>query len=566
MSTGAHLVVDRLVAGGVEVCFANPGTSEMHFVAALDSAPQMRAVLCPFEGVATGAADGYARIAGRPAATLLHLGPGMANGLANLHNARRAHSPVVNVVGDHATYHQKLDAPLQSDIDALGNWLNGTVHRPASGAELGAVVDAAVFSATISPGHIATLILPADLSWNESESDGAAARNVPLSTREQEIVRLLSQGYATREIAEKLTVSIRTVEGHVYRAYQKLRRTKEEPFAALAPVGVDTTGAAKLLKSHGEHTVLLLGGPATTATGLRAAARISAATGAKALVETFPARLARGRGVPDIPRLGYFAEQAQEQLRGTRHLMVIEARSPVTFFAYPNMASDLVPAGATVHTLTVRALEELADRLGAPEAPASWASPAELPTGPLRSDNWASVIGALLPENAIISDEANTSGLLLPYATAASPAHDVLTLTGGAIGQGLPVAIGAAIAAPERPVIALQADGSALYTISALWTMAREQLDITIVILNNHAYAILQLELTRVGASAAGPKAQSLLDLSNPEVDFVAIAQGFGMPATRASTAEELAAQFSAALNEPGPHLIDAAVPAPSFG
>jgi acetolactate synthase I/II/III large subunit len=230
------------------------------------------------------------------------------------------------------------------------------------------------------------------------------------------------------------------------------------------------------------------------------------------------------------------------------------------------MASDLVPAGATVQTLTVRALEELADRLGAPEVPASLASPAQLPTGPLRSDNWASVIGGLLPENAIISDEANTSGLLLPYATAASPPHDVLTLTGGAIGQGLPVAIGAAIAAPDRPVVALQADGSALYTISALWTMAREQLDITVVILNNHAYAILQLELTRVGASsAAGPKAQSLLDLSHPDIDFVAIAEGFGVPSTRATTAEELAAQFSAAVGETGPHLIDAAVPAPAF-
>jgi acetolactate synthase I/II/III large subunit len=513
MTTGAHVVVDRLIAGGVDVCFANPGTSEMHFVAALDSAPQMRAVLCPFEGVATGAADGYARITGRPAATLLHLGPGMANGLANLHNARRAHSPVVNVVGDHATYHQKLDAPLQSDIDALGHWLTGTVHRPASGADLGDAVDAAILSAT-SSRHVATLILPADLSWSEAESDG----------------------------------------------------TKNAPFAEPVPVHVDTSGAANVLKSHGDSTVLLLGGPATTAAGLRAAARICAATGAKALVETFPARLTRGQGAPDIPRLGYLAEQAQEQLRGTTHLMLVETRSPVTFFAYPNMESDLVPAGADVHTLTVRAIEELADRLGAPEAPVSVASPAELPTGPLRSDNWASVIGALLPENAIISDEANTSGLLLPYATAASPGHDVLTLTGGAIGQGLPVAVGAAIAAPERPVVALQADGSALYTISALWTMAREQLDVTVVVLNNHAYAILQLELTRVGASAAGPKALSLLDLSNPDIDFVAIAEGFGVPASRATTAEELAAQFSAAIAEPGPHLIDAAVPAPSFG
>jgi len=547
MSTGAHTVIERLLAGGVDVCFANPGTSEMHFVAALDASPGMRAVLCLFEGVATGAADGYARIAGKPAATLLHLGPGMANGLANLHNARRAHSPIVNVVGDHATYHQKLDAPLQSDIDALGNWLQGTVHRPASTAELAATVDAAIASATYGAGRVATIILPADLSWSESNSDGAAPPMTPrdaLTSREREIMTLVAQGYTNREIAEELTISTRAVEGHLYRTNRPL----------------------EILKTYGEQVVLLLGGPATTSAGLRAAARISAATGAKALVETFPARLARGRSVPDIPRLGYFAEMAQEQLRGTRHLMLAGARSPVAFFAYPNMPGDLVPKGTEVHTLATARLEEIADRLGAPDVPEPPGRAAELPTGPLRSDNWAAVIGALLPENAIISDEANTSGLLLPDATAASPPHDVLTLTGGAIGQGLPVAIGAAIAGPHRPVIALQSDGSALYTISALWTMAREHLDITVVILNNHAYAILQLELMRVGASAAGPKAQSLLELYKPDIDFVAIAEGFGVPATRATTAEELATHFSAAIAEPGPHLIDAVVSAPSFG
>jgi acetolactate synthase-1/2/3 large subunit len=517
MSTGAEVVLERLVAGGVDVCFANPGTSEMHFVAGLDSAPQMRAVLCLFEGVATGAADGYARIAGRPAATLLHLGPGMANGLANLHNARRAHSPVVNVVGDHATYHQKFDAPLQSDIDALGNWVHGSVHRPASVAELGEAVNAAITSATTSPGRIATLILPADLSWSDSNSEGTAAGNVG-------VTRLAELG--AHELGE-----------------------------------VEITSAVKLLKSHGEHAVLLLGGPALTADGLRAAARICAVTGAKAFVETFPARLARGRGVPNIERLGYFAEQAQEQLTGTRHLILAGARSPVSFFAYPNLPSDLVPGGAEVHHLPAGQLQQIADQLGAPDGDfESAANAVQLPTGPLRADNWASVIGALLPENAIISDEANTSGLRLPDATAASPPHDILTLTGGAIGQGLPVALGAAIAAPHRPVVALQADGSALYTISALWTMARERLDITVVILNNHAYAILQVELMRVGASGAGSMARSLLDLSAPDIDFVAIAQGFGVPATRAISAEELADQFSAALSGPGPHLIDAVV------
>jgi acetolactate synthase-1/2/3 large subunit len=511
MTTGAHVVLERLVAGGVEVCFANPGTSEMHFVAALDDSPGMRAVLCLFEGVATGAADGYARVAGKPAATLLHLGPGMANGLANLHNARRAHSGVVNVVGDHATYHQKLDAPLQSDIDALGHWLTGSVYRPASSADLAVTADAAIAAA--AAGRIATLVLPADLSWSEADDAGPAPADAPPR-----------------------------------------------------PADHDITDVIEVLKTAGPNAVLLLGGAATAEPGLRSAAGISAATGARVLVETFPARLRRGRGLPDIPRLGYFAEMAQEQLKDATDLILVGARSPVAFFAYPNVPSDLVPAGATVRELPVGRLKDVAEGLGAPPPPESTANPPALPTGPLRADNWVAVIGALLPDNAIISDEANTSGLLLPAATAASPPHDVLTLTGGAIGQGLPVAVGAAIAAPDRPVIALQSDGSALYTISALWTMAREQLDITVVLLDNSAYAILQLELMRVGASAGGPKARSLLDLSNPGIDFVAVAEGLGVPATRATTAEELGDQFGAAVTEPGPHLIDAVVPAAQFG
>ena len=339
MTTGAHVVIDRLIAGGVEVCFANPGTSEMHFVAALDAAPQMRAVLCPFEGVATGAADGYARIAGKPAATLLHLGPGMANGLANLHNARRAHSPVVNVVGDHATYHQKLDAPLQSDIDALGEWLSGTVHRPASAAELGDAVDAAIAAATCGPGRIATLILPADLSWSESNPTAAQ----PFNRHQRVCDASLSRAGDRRRSSNRDTPDRRDCT----------RNSPSRPGTVEVPLHT-ANRPVEILKTHGEQAVLLLGGPATTAAALRAAARISAATGAKALVETFPARLARGRGVPNIPRLGYFAEQAQEQLRGARHLILVGARSPVAFFAYPNMPSDLVPTGAEVHTLCER--------------------------------------------------------------------------------------------------------------------------------------------------------------------------------------------------------------------
>ncbi|WP_199432410.1 acetolactate synthase large subunit [Qaidamihabitans albus] len=518
---GAQSLIRTLVDAGVDVCFANPGTSEMHFVAALDSAGasdaggEMRAVLGLAEGVVTGAADGYARIAGKPAATLLHLGPGLGNGLANLHNARRAHTPIVNVIGDHATYHKRYDAPLESDIEAVAGSLGGWVRRSASTADVGADAAAAVAAAQDAPGRVATLILPADVSWGEG---GKVCAPVPP------------------------------------------RVAKPVPETTIKSV-------AEVLRT-GEPVALLLGGAACRERALRAANRIANATGAKPFIETFPSRLERGAGLPTIERLGYLAEQVAYQLDGVRHVLLAGTRSPVSFFAYPGKASDLVPEGAQVHTLAdvdddvTSALEHLADVVAPGTEPVlAEARRPELPTGELTAQNWVDVIGALLPEGAIISDEAVTSGLLLPAATAGSPRHDVLTLTGGAIGQGIPLATGAAIAAPDRPVVNLESDGSALYTISALWTQARENLNVTTVLLNNRAYAILRMELQRVGAETSGPKANQLLDLSTPDMDFVRIAEGMGVPATRASTAEELAEQFSRALAEPGPHLIDAMVP-----
>jgi len=515
MTTGAQALMTTLLDSGVRVCFANPGTSEMHFVAALDDVPEMRGVLCLFEGVVTGAADGYARMTGTPAATLLHLGAGLGNGLANLHNARRARVPLVNVIGDHATYHKQYDAPLESDIEPLAEWTHGWVRRISDGTTIGTDTAEAVAAAQATPGRVANLILPADISWSEGGVPAAPA------------------GVA----------------------------------GATAPDRATVQQIAEMLRS-GERAVLLIGGPAAGERGQRAADRIAAATGATPLVETFPVRHTRGAGVPAMDRLGYLAEAAQAQLDGAAHLIVAGAAAPVSFFAYPGKASSLVPEGAQLHTLAetgvdvVAALEELAG-LVAPDVeprPAPAAVP-ELPSGPLDAANWVQVIGALLPENAIISDETNTSGLLLPAATAGSPKHDVLTLTGGAIGQGLPVAVGAAVAEPDRPVLALQADGSAAYTISALWTMARENLNVTVVLLNNHAYAILRLELSRTGAGEGGPKAKELLDLANPDMDFAKIAEGFGVPATVATTCEELAEQFAAAVVDEGPHLIDARIP-----
>lgn len=512
---GAHSLLSTLVGNGVDVCFANPGTSEMHFVAALDAVPEMRSVLTLFEGVATGAADGYARMADKPAAVLLHLGPGLGNGLANLHNARRAHTPMVVVVGDHATYHKAYDAPLESDIDALAGTVSGWTRRTMHTADVAADTTDAV--AASRAGVVSTLILPADVSW----TDGA--RSAPVAT-----------------------------EGEA------------------ASAAGDVVRAASATLRSGAPTVILIGGDATREPGLSAASRVAEATGARLLCETFPARLERGAGVPAVERLAYFAEAAQEQLAGTAHLILAGAKSPVSFFAYPGKPSDLVPEGCDVHVLAphvgaAAALEQLAGDL-APGTTAAVATPArpQLPAGDLTAFTAAAVVGALLPERAIVVDESNTGGIGLAAATAGAPAHDVLTLTGGAIGYGIPAAIGAAVASPDRPVLALQADGSAMYTISGLWTQARENLDVTTVIFNNGAYDILRIELQRVGATSAdpaGPKALELLDLGDPAIDFVKIAQGMGVAARRVVTAEELAAAMTEAFAEPGPHVIDAMIP-----
>ena len=511
---GATALLQTLLACDLDVCFTNPGTSEMHFVAALDAVPGMRALLGLSEGVVTGAADGYGRMADRPAATLLHLGPGLGNGIANLHNARRARTPVVNIVGDHATHHARYDAPLQSDIEGLARNVSGWYLESRTVTDVARDAAQAVAAAQAAPGQVATLVLPADVCWDEgAEPAGPLPRQ------------------------HRATVATDAVEQ-----------------------------VAKALRS-GEPAAIFVGGSALRAEGLRAASAVSRATGAKLLAETFPARLERGAGLPAVERLAYLAEFAELQLSGLRHLVLVDTRSPVSFFAYPGRSSDLVPAGCEVHVLCTggddvpQALQHLLDLVGGGEPALQQALRPERPTGALTGETVAAALGALLPEGAIVSDESNTTGLWLAGATAGAPAHDWLTLTGGAIGQGMPLATGAAVACPDRPVLSIEADGSAMYTLQALWTQAREGLDVTTVILNNRSYAVLNMELQRVGAETTGSRAAELFDLSRPDLDFVSLAQGMGVPATRATTAEELTAQLERALAEPGPHLVEAVVP-----
>jgi acetolactate synthase-1/2/3 large subunit len=510
---GAQAMIRTLVDSGVDVCFMNPGTSEMHFVHALDSVPELRGVLALFEGVATGAADGYARMADKPAAVLLHLGPGLGNGLANLHNARRARVPVVNVVGDHATYHAKYDAPLQSDINSIAKGVSGWIRRVESPDTLPRDTADAVAASYGAPGRVATLIVPADTCWLDSPGPASPS-----------------------------------------------------PIAGPNEVPADRIEDVAAVLRGGEPAALLVGGTAMRRSPLRDAARVGAATGAKVLSETFPTRAERGAGTPAVDRLAYLAEFAQMQLEGLRHLVLVDAAHPVSFFAYPDKASDLVPEGCEVHVLAApdedapAALAALAAALDAPDdPPVIPASRPERPTGDLTAETMAAALGAVLPEGAIVADEGNTTGLFAQGATAGAPPHDWLTLTGGSIGYGLPAATGAAIAAPDRKVICLEADGSAMYTAQALWTQAREGLDVTTIVLNNGSYAVLNMELARVGAGEPGPKALAMLDI--PGLDFVSLAASMGVPGTRATTAEELTEQLEAAVATPGPALVEAVLP-----
>jgi acetolactate synthase-1/2/3 large subunit len=512
---GAQSLIRTLIASEVDVCFMNPGTSEMHFVAALDDVPEMRPVLALFEGVVTGAADGYARMLDRPAATLLHLGPGLTNGLSNVHNARRALSPMVNIVGDHATYHKVHDAPLNSDIEALARPLSDWVHTSRRAENVAADAALAVHAARHPPGRIATLILPADASWGEARGPATALPPLPRAV----------------------------------------------------PVARQIESIAHVLRSQ-PNCALLLGTPALREAGLRAASRIGKHTNAKLLCDTFVGRMQRGAGRPAIARLNYFSEMAAADLEGVRHLVLVGTKSPAAFFAYPGKPSSLIREDCTVHVLAatsddvVAALEQLADAVGAPATGYDEVRPERpaAPSGALSSVAVGAAIGALLPEHAIVVDEGNTEGIYTFFHTQGSPPHDWLFNTGGSIGLGLPCAVGAAVGCPERKVVCLEGDGSGMYTIQALWTMAREKLDITTVVFANRSYRILNIELERVGATGAGERAKSMFDLSKPDLDYVGLARSMGVDAVRPDSAEAFTREFDRAMRERGPHLIECVV------
>jgi acetolactate synthase-1/2/3 large subunit len=508
---GAKSLVETLLKSGVDTCFANPGTSEMHFVAALDQSPGMRCVLGLQENIVTGMADGYFRLAGRPACTLLHCGPGLANGLANLHNARRARSAIVNIVGDQATYHRPLDPPLTADTDGLARTVSAWVRTSSRSRSVGQDAADAVQAATTSPGQVATLILPSDTSWDE--------------------------GGVVAEV-----------------------RTVPDP-PAIDPMAVHN--AARVLRS-GRSVLMLLAGRGVVGSSQALAWRIAQATGAALKADYVTAHLARGRGRLQLERIPYSTDLAVEALSGFEHIVLVGAQPPVGFFAYPSKPSKQYPERAQLHLLArpeqdaEAALQALVEELNAPEVPMPDPGPRpSVASGAPTSEALARTLAALMPDDAIVSDESVSFGRGFYRHTHAAPPHDWLHLVGGAIGAGLPVATGAAIGSGgRRRVISLQADGSAMYTVQSLWTQARERLPITTILLNNRKYAILIGEYAGVGATP-GATAMSMLDLGNPELDWVKLANGMGVEAARATTVERCADLMSSSFAKAGPFLID---------
>jgi len=505
--TGAESLAQTLLANGVDVCFANPGTSEMHFVAALDRFPGIRCVLGLQENVVTGAADGYWRMAERPAATLLHCGPGLANGLANLHNARRAQSGIVNIVGDQATHHRALDAPLTADTDGWARGVSAWTRTATGATTVGR--DAAAAVEVARQGQIATLIVPADIAWNQ--------------------------------------------EGSIGQALSLPRAPKPTQHAI---------GNAERVLRSGQPTLLLLGGATLRGTALADAYRIALRTGARIMAQTHNARIERGCGRPSVARVPYRVDQALAELAPFQHLLLVGATPPVSFFAYPGKPGHLYPPECELHVLARPdedgpfALEQLADALGAPRVPPADAGlDRAVPQGaPLTA--FAKTIAALLPPNAVVVNEAGTCGPAIYAASHDSAPHDWLDLTGGAIGAGLPMAVGAAIAAPGRRVLSLQADGSGMYTVQALWTQARERLAVTTVVFSNRTYAILLAELAHVGAQA-GPTARNMMTLSDPDISWVRLATGLGVEAARADGCEQLADLLRTSFRSSRPFLIE---------
>lgn len=513
---GAESIVKSLTAAGIDRCFANPGTSEMHFLAALDRVGGIDCSLCLFEGVVTGAADGYARMAGKPALTLLHCGPGLANGLANLHNAKRARTPMLNIVGDHARDHVRFNTPLTSDVVDIARPFSDWVRKIDRPEDIARDVSEAIAASSGPKGGIATLILPTDLAWGPGPTPLSSAPQVP----------------------------------------------------GLDPVADEVIAEAAAIIERGEPVLIFATGPALSEAGTRALGRLASLAHVEYLAPVNGPRYDRGAGRVDIARIPYDPGLARARIGHIKHILLVGTDEPASFFAYPDTPGSVVPEGCTLHRFSeagmdaVAGLEALADRLGTGATAFRVTERIETarPSGAITPTSLAAAIAATLPEHAIICDEGLTQGREVMPATTNGPPHSWVQITGGAIGNGLPLALGAAMGARDRRVVSVQADGSGLFTLQALWSQAREGLDVTTVILANQSYEILKGEMANIGVPTPGPLAQDMMSLQNPAIDWLALSKGFGVPAARADDAETLMQLLEQSYATPGPFLIEARI------
>lgn len=512
---GAVALLKAFRAGGVRICFANPGTTELTLVEALAEVPEIRSVLSLFEGVCTGAADGFARVSGEVPLTLLHLGPGFANGIANLHNARRARSGIVTIIGDHARWHLSYDAPLTSDIESLAAPVSSAVVRVRDTGEIGADVARVLEAAAGAPGGPATLIVPTDIMDAKVDAEPAA---------------------------------VTPAHRHAVAA------------ARIEAAGDFVLGASDL--------IILLGGDALAERGQRAAAAIVAKVGGRVLMEPYPAIVTLGGDLPPIERQAYFPDDVIRQM-GDARVVLAGALKPISYFGYEGYPSQLVPDERLTCLSApaddgVAALEALAERLGATPTVHGAVPPLAAPVAtdaPLSPDIIVEALVEQLPPDAIVSIEGSTLGGPWLRQAGRAQRHRAMTNTGGAIGQGLPCAVGAALAAPGSRVVSLQSDGSAHYTLQALWTMAREKLNVTVILAANHRYGILQTELNRVEAPLEDSVIAALTRLDNPRADWTALAAGYGVQAVRVTKAAEFRTALERGLLLEGPLLIQAELP-----
>lgn len=508
---GSECLVGTLINHGVDLLFTNPGTSEVGLLAEIGTSEQIRAVPVLFEGIAAGAADGYFRMTGCPAATMLHVGPGLANAWSALHNAAKARSGVVNIVGQLSEAHLEYESPLKSDLLALATSVSDVVRYPLSSARVG--IDAHAAADAAKRGKVATLVMANDVGW----SDGAELATPP---------------------------GAQNTDAH----------------GALDP-------AAMTALKQGPRTLFLLGGLALDVGAQRDAAAIASATGCSVMIEWANARCERGGDLPSWARIPYPVDEAVRTLAAYDTIVLCGAAEPIAFFNYRNSPSRLAAPSARVIDLhaegaDVRLALGAARRALASDPARPCHPPASRYTygAPKSPDPVSAAIAAALPEDAIIVNEAITSASDLFAASAAAPRHTWLDNLGGSIGFALPAAIGAAIGAPGRRVIALCGDGSTMYSLQGLWTMARENLDITVLVFANRAYKILINELVQASDAHLNDRTFSLLQLDNPAIGWAKLSGSLGVDATRVHSFDQLKAALTLALDTQGPRLIEVVI------